>query len=214
MIQLPSIYTFISIEDFPYDHNLKPHTFPSQSNILHLNNKETFFHDQSPELGFNPSLKNYSFQFKKPSLFKNDQIQNSKEKLFKEQSSFVNNLQKNQLIQLLKWISGSFPLTAQYFFQLHHSYFNSIFPISKRELGRLRHEKLVQFIDSFQEAIKSIMKIEDIFTLLEFTFRSYKKSNMKNIRKINLETFYSVGFRSFFPSHEPFENMLKEMKEY
>jgi hypothetical protein len=37
---------------------------------------------------------------------------------------------------------------------------------------------------------------------------------MKYITKVNLEMFYAVGYRSFFPSHKPFEDMIKEIKTF
>jgi hypothetical protein len=208
MFHLPSIHTFFPTESFQYgDDFKKPKIISPQQTFVEINfnTKENSNPPCSITVGNFPSFNKQPLQF---NLLFSSNI-NPQDK----HNSIADQLQKNQFIQLLKWISGSFPLTVQYFFQLHHSFFKSLLPISKRELSRLTSDKLVYFIDFFQEAIKSIIKIEDIFTLLDYTFKSYCKPNMKNIIKINLDTFYSVGYRSFFPSHEPFENLLKEMKD-
>jgi hypothetical protein len=217
MIQLPSIYTFLPIDYFQNGQDLvNSKKFLSQQNHpeSHLNLKENISQYNATELKECLSVENQAFQFTLPSSSTNKEHHNFNSELRDKHNSYVDQLQKNQLIQLLKWISGSFPLTIQYFFQSHHSFFKNIIPISKREIGRLTQQKLIQFIYSFQDAIKSIIETDDIRKLLEHTFKLYRKPNMKTIKKINLDTFYSVGYRSFFPSYEPFEIMLKEMKDY
>jgi hypothetical protein len=56
--------------------------------------------------------------------------------------------------------------------------------------------------------------VNDIFELLEYAFQMYAGVNMKYITKVNLEIFYTIGYKSFFPSYKPFEDILKEIKTF
>jgi hypothetical protein len=103
-------------------------------------------------------------------------------------------------------------LTAHQFFYSRYSDFKNLIPFSKREIGRLKKEKLIEFIDNYHREISSVIHLNDIFQLLEYTFQSYKKVNMKYITKVNIEIFYNVGYKRFFLPHKPFEDILKEIK--
>jgi uncharacterized FAD-dependent dehydrogenase len=78
----------------------------------------------------------------------------------------------------------------------------------------LKTEKLIELIENFQNVILRVMAVNDVFQLLEYTFQSYIRVNMKYITKVNLEIFYTVGYKTFFPSYKPFEDILKEIKTF
>jgi hypothetical protein len=121
---------------------------------------------------------------------------------------------QDKFIPLLKWLSEAFTSTVHYFFEHKYIYLNRILPFPKREVIRFSKRQLIDVIDQYKEHIKMVMKPDDIFKLLQHAFQFYKKPNMKTVQKINLDAFYSVGYRSFFPPYEPFEKELREMKKF
>jgi hypothetical protein len=128
---------------------------------------------------------------------------------FSSETSF-----QNKLFILLKWIAEAFPLTIHYFFQYKYPYIKDMIPVTSRELSRFSRCKFVYFMTRFEMIFKSIISRDDIFILLEFSFQHYKRPNMKTVIKNNLDAFYSIGFKSFFPPYQPFETMLKQIKEF
>jgi hypothetical protein len=135
---------------------------------------------------------------------------------FSDQSKIDSNdqLLKKKFIPLLKWLSEAFASTVQYFFQYKYYCFKGALPFSKREIVRFTKKRLIETIEKHQEIIQKIINSEDIFKLLEHAFQFYKKPKMKTAQKINLETFYAVGYRSFPPPYDPFEEHLKEIKTF